>query len=199
MPTGRITVKKRVFFQAKAPGCTTRPCARLLFWTFQSRHLFHPPRHTHTHTLVKALNKYIGTDFPLPGALCHWRESSRGQEWERMSRFWTAWSKSRGCWLTKTSMQPLYGADTSVDTRGTPESGRWQHVSMSSQLTYDPMGGVKKTPKKRKTGQHIEYVRLSKKKTRKRETSTTFSQASCFSRRTFEINHRLCLNMTTLK
>lgn len=40
----------------------------------------------------------------------------------------------------KTSMQPLYGAETRVDTSGTPEWERWQHVSKSSQLTYDLKG-----------------------------------------------------------
>lgn len=59
-------------------------------------------------------------------------------------------------------MQPLYGAETSVDTRGTPEWGRWQHVSMSSQLTCDLIASLEKT------GQHTEYVRLSKKKKEKK-------------------------------
>lgn len=39
---------------------------------------------------------------------CHWRESSRGQECERMSLcLWMAWSKSTGRPLTRTSIQPL--------------------------------------------------------------------------------------------
>lgn len=37
----------------------------------------------------------------------------------------------------KTSMHPLYGAETRVDTRGTPEWERWQHVSESVQMTCD--------------------------------------------------------------
>lgn len=129
--------KRRGCFQAKALGCTTQLVHFFFFFTFQSQTSPHWSK-----LLINTLKiiSIAWTELRTGSVLvnwcrwCHWRESSRGQECERMSLcLWMAWSKSRDCLLIRTSIQPLYGADTSVDTRGTSEWERRQHASVNSE------------------------------------------------------------------